>query len=552
MTKMKKVAFVMLLVLICSVSMVFAQSIKERKDIAKIIYTNDVHCGYKGDVGYAGLAAVIKDAKENYAYVTVVDNGDAIQGEAIGTVSNGEYLVQIMNKVGYDYCMFGNHEFDYGMDQLKKITKLNNAQYLAANITYTGADKANQLQYKPYDIVTYGDKKVAFIGLSTPESITKSTPKYFMENGKFVYEFASGKELYQVTQKYVNEVKSLGADYVIVCCHLGVEEASEPNRGTDLIANTYGIDVLIDGHSHTVANEEYYKNKNGKDVLYTQTGTKLENVGVLTIDLAEGTFSSELVVPTEKDDEVAAFVETIDAEYEAAVLKVVAKSEILLDINREDGTRAVRNRETAIGNLCADAYRLVSGADIGLSNGGGIRKTIKKGDITIQDIMNVFPYGNKLTVVEATGQQILDALEWGSQSTMANASADGKSLGESGGFLQVSGLKYTIDTSIPTSCVKDELGMFVEVAGARRVKDVMVGTEETGYKPIDPNATYSLACHNYKLKDMGDGYTMFVKDKILQDETMIDNQLLITYIVDYLGGTITAKDAKVEGRITVL
>lgn len=552
MTNLKKMVMVMLLVLICSVSFVFAQPVAETSDIVKVIYTNDIHAGYKGDIGYAGLAALVKETRENWMNVTLIDNGDAIQGEAIGTVSNGEYLVKIMNEIGYDFTVFGNHEFDYSMDQLQRVVGLSNSQYLACNINYVGNGRNKLAQAKAYEIVNYGNYKVAYIGVSTPESIVKSTPKYFMEDGEYVYKIASGEELYAEVQYYVDQVRSLGADYVVVICHLGVEEESAPNRATDLIANTTGIDAVLDGHSHTVAAQEIYKNKDGKKVVYSQTGTKLANVGVMTIDLAKGTFKTELVQPTEKDPETEAFIATIDAEYETLVKAKVAESKIDLYTTREDGTRAVRNRETAIGDLAADAYRIVGDADVGFSNGGGIRANILAGDLSREDIINVFPFGNALTVVECSGQEILDALEWGSRATTKDASENGKALGENGGFLQVSGLKYTIDTSIASTCVEDALGMFGGVTGERRVKNVLIGSDEKGWSPIDPNGTYTLSCHNYKLKNCGDGFNMFADNKILKDEIMIDNQMLITYIVDYLNGVISEEYAKPQGRITIL
>jgi 2',3'-cyclic-nucleotide 2'-phosphodiesterase (5'-nucleotidase family) len=243
----------------------------------------------------------------------------------------------------------------------------------------------------------------------------------------------------------------------------------------------------------------------------------------------------------------------IDGEYKASMLKVVAHSDIDLSIRNEDGARAVRNRETIIGDLCADAYRAVSGADIAFVNGGGIRADIKAGDINTENVIAVHPYGNMLCMCEATGQEILDALEHGSKNTQAVANDGPNAKGESGGFLQVSGLKYTIDTSVPSSVKTDSKGLFVGVDGPRRVKDVFVGSEEKGWEPIDPDKTYTLACHNYKLQDMGDGYTMFVDNKFLIDKAMLDNQVLISYIRDFLGGNISAKDyGKVKGRITII
>lgn len=562
MTKAKKSVLVLLSIL--AVAMLFVSC--ATKKVAKtpdqpivILYTNDVHAGYKDNIGYSGLAAYKKAAEATTPYVTLVDGGDAIQGDTIGTVSKGEYLVEMMNEVGYDFAVFGNHEFDYGTDRLEELLAMSDAQYLFGNYKYTGKAGDRLATSKEYEIVSYGDVKVAFIGLTTPESIIKSTPKYFQEdlNGdgtlasdEFVYEFLGGEDLYKKTQKLVNKVRFLGADYVVVISHLGIEEASAPSRGTDLLKNTHGIDVLIDAHSHSVVDSEYIFNDKGKVAVYTQTGTKLESIGVLTID-TDGNITTKLEQPTLKDPAMDKFIAAIDAEYEAAVNAVVAHSDIKLSTTAADGARMVRNRETAIGDLCADAYKAMSGADIAFVNGGGIRADIAAGDLTLANIIKIHPYGNLLCMCEATGQEILDALEWGSQNTMTAASNAGNAVGESGGFLQVAGLKYTIDTSVPTSVVKDDKGMFVEVAGARRVKDVFVGSEEEGWTAIDPAKTYTLASHNYKLQDKGDGYTMFADNNFILDCVMIDNQVLINYIVDVLGGSIGTEYSQVKGRITV-
>ncbi len=551
MNKFKKIAVVMV-VLLLSFTTLFAEGAKEalanQKDIV-ILYTNDVHNAIDKNIGYAGLASY-KKAMEKDNYVALVDAGDAIQGDVIGTVSRGEYLVDIMNEVGYDYCVFGNHEFDYGLDRLAELVKKAKAQYLSSTVTYTGNATNLLADAKPYVIVEYGYMKVAYIGVSTPESLTKSTPKYFMENNEFVYHFASGTELYDTVQGYVDEVRQKGADIVIVISHLGIEEGSEPNRAYDLIANTDGIDAVIDGHSHSTVPCELVDNKIGGKVVYTQTGTKLEHIGKLTIT-PTGAITAELVETTEKDPQTEAYIESIKSEYEAAVNAVVAHTDVELSVTDENGVRMVRNRETAIGDLCADAYRAISGADIAFVNGGGIRATIKKGDITTADMIAVHPYGNMLCMCYATGQEILDALELGSMNTQAISSQDGKAVGESGGFLQVSGLKYTIDTSIPSSVVRDSDGLFVEVAGERRVKDVYV-LKNGEWVALDPNATYTLACHNYKLQDMGDGYTMFVDNTYILDKVMLDNQVIINYIVNDLGGNVGEEYAKPQGRITVI
>ncbi|MGN1164325.1 MAG: bifunctional metallophosphatase/5'-nucleotidase [Candidatus Ornithospirochaeta sp.] len=551
MNRIKRFALVMAIALI-GATMLFAQGAQEaleaQKDIV-VLYTNDVHCAIDNNIGYAGLAAY-KAEMEKDNYVVLVDAGDAIQGDTIGTVSKGEYLVDIMNEVGYDFCVLGNHEFDYGTDVLASLLEKADAQYLNSTITYTGKGNNFLADTGPYVMKNFGLYDVAFIGISTPESITKSTPRYFMEGDEFVYEFAAGEELYSTAQAYVDEVRAKGAEFVVVVCHLGVEEGSEPNRATDLIANTTGIDVVIDGHSHTTEPMQLVSDKDGNKVVYTQTGTKLKNIGKLTIS-KDGAVKAELVAEAEKDSGVTAFIENIKGEYESLVNTVVAHTAVELSITDENGVRAVRNRETAIGDLCADAYRAVADTDIAFVNGGGIRATIKKGDITTANMISVHPYGNALCSCYATGAEILDALEHSVVNTASESAKDGKAVGESGGFLQVSGLKFTIDTSVPSSVKKDDKGLFVAVEGERKVKDVYV--EKNGeWAPIDPEATYTVACHNYMLQDMGDGYTMFADNQYILDKVMLDNQVIITYICDFLGGNVGEEYAAPQGRITVI
>lgn len=525
----------------------------ECEEIA-ILYTNDVHCGIEDNIGYAGLAAYIKEAEALYEYVTLADCGDAIQGDFVGTVSNGEYIVDIMNELEYDFAVLGNHEFDYGMEQLSSLIEKSNAQYLGCNISYTGKNTNLLEAVKPYEIVEYGDTKVAFIGITTPESYTKSTPSYFMENGEYVYDLErgnDGKDLYANVQKYVDECENQGADYIIVLAHLGDAEESSPYTSVELIEATDGIDVVLDGHSHSVIESRVVDNINGENVVLSSTGTKLENIGKLVI-CEDGTITTELISDyTAKDTECEAFIESIKAKYADEMNEVIAASDIALSCTTEDGIRLVRNRETAIGNFCADAYRAIGNADIGVVNGGGIRADLPKGDITYADMLAVHPFGNSLCVVKATGQEIIDLLETACMHTKAEFKENGNAVGENGGFMQVSGLKFTIDTSIPSSVVLDENDNFVKVSGDRRVKDILVLGESGEYSPIEANQIYTLASHNYLLRDGGDNYTKFTDNEFVISEGISDYQVITEYITNVLGGSLSEKYAATDGRITV-
>ncbi len=531
-----------------------------------ILYTNDVHNGVNQvvgtdgtvtNIGYAGVAAYKDKMEKEYGkdYVTLVDAGDAVQGDAIGTLSQGQYLVDIMNQVGYDIMVPGNHEFDYGMERMQELMKKLDAKVLSSNFTNL---KTKKLVYKPYTMVTYGKgknaTKVAFVGITTPEAFTKSTPAYFQDaKGNFIYGFKEGKngqELYDAVQKAVNDAKKKGAHYVIAVGHLGLDEQSAPWRSTDVIMNTTGIDAFIDGHSHSTVVGDLVKNKDGKDVVLTQTGTKLSSIGRLVISSKDGSITTSLVKGYSKQNaDTSSFIAKIQESFAADLAATVGKTDVALTVlDPATGKRMVRSRETNLGDLCADAYRYVLGngksgaesgpADIAFVNGGGIRADINAGDITFGEVIAVHPFNNVGCVVEATGQEILDALEMAARVAPQ----------ENGGFLQVSGMTYTIDTSVVSTVVVDDKKNFVKVTGAYRVKDVMVGG-----KALDLNKTYTLASHNYMLLSGGDGINMFRDNKIVVQPVLLDNQVLISYIQKYLNGVVGQKysDPYGQGRIQI-
>lgn len=571
-----------------------------------VLYTNDVHCGVDDNIGYAGLALYKKQMQQQTPYVILADAGDAIQGAPIGTLSDGGYLIDIMNQVGYDFAIPGNHEFDYGMNRFLQLAGKLNCGYYSCNFMdlSTGTNV-----FAPYKMFTFGDAKVALVGASTPETFTKSTPAYFQDaNGNYIYGFcedASGEKLYAQIQSAVDAARNAGASYVILVGHLGEDGTTERWTSDAVIAHTNGIDAVIDGHSHETIPNKTVANKDGKQIPLTQTGTKLKNIGKLTIK-ADGTITTELVdkVPAENtasvytvktgdslsriaknqlgsssrwkeiydanrdkihnknllyagmqltipggakvtedgkavDAQTDSYVKSVQAVYQESLKTVLGRTEVdLTDKNPQTGERAVRNAETNLGDLTADAYRYEMGAEIGLSNGGGIRSFISAGNITYEDTLAVFPYGNMVCMVEVTGQQLKDALEMASKNYPQ----------ESGGFLQVSGVTYTIDSSVPSSVKLDEKSNFLGVSGAYRVTDIKVNGE-----PLDLNRTYTLASHNYMLKSAGDGMTMFKDSKILKDDAMVDVDALSSYINTYLGGSVGADYANPagQGRITI-
>lgn len=510
-----------------------------------ILHTNDTHCGIEENMGYAGLVWYENQMKEETPYVTLVDAGDAIQGAPVGTLSEGEYLVQIMNKAGYDFAVPGNHEFDYGMEKLLGLSARLDCGYSACN--FVNLPSKTQV-FAPYRIMEYDDIQVAFVGVATPESITKSTPAYFQDQfGRYRFSFCedeTGEALYSQVQSAVDQARGEGADYVIMVGHLGDNGITEKWSSRSVIANTTGIDAAIDGHSHEVCVENV-PNENGEMVVLTQTGTKFANIGKLTITTDGQIQASYVSAVTDaegnpaKDAEMESFINGIKSQYEESLKVVLGRTDVdLMDKDPETGLRAVRKAETNLGDLCADASRYMMGADIGFMNGGGIRAGIEAGDITYEDALSVFPYGNMICMAEVSGQKIKDALEMGVKNYPE----------ESGGFIHVSGLTYTVDSSVPSSVVLDEKRNFVSVGGEYRVRDIYVGEE-----PLDVNRTYTLASHNYWLKSGGDGMSMLMGCPILKDETMVDVDTITSYISEYLGGTVGEeyKDPRGQGRITI-
>lgn len=508
-----------------------------QKDLV-ILYTSDAHCGVAQGWGYAGLYAV-KESLSQDNYVLLVDDGDAIQGEPIGTMTKGEAIIDIMNAVGYDIAIPGNHEYDYGMERFLELTQKANFPYISCNF-----NKDGELIFAPYIIKEFDGVKIAFVGITTPTTPRSSTPKYFMNDaGEFIYGFMqdeTGEALYAAVQKAVDDARAEGAQYVIAMAHLGDEDECRPWRYLDVIGNTAGIDALLDGHSHDTE-QVVMKNKDGQDVVRTACGTKLAHIGRLTIT-KDGQISSELYswnqpIAAPKmlglQNVAGEAVTAATGVLNEKLAEVVASTTVDLIIydpvaKTDDGrsVRIIRNTETNLGDLCADAYLdQSSGADIALVNGGGIRVSINKGDITLNDILKVHPFGNSLTVIEVTGQQVLDALEWSVHAMP----------GEFGGFDHVAGLTFEFDATIPSPCTQDDHGFFtgMQEGVERRVRNVLVAGE-----PIDPAKLYKVVSHDYQLLNNGDGYTMFEGATVLQESVKLDNQVLIDYITGTLGGVV--------------
>lgn len=501
-----------------------------------ILYENDVHCAVEG---YSKLAAMKNELKSEYEYVGVVSSGDFVQGGTLGAVSKGEYIVELMNLVGYDAIAPGNHEFDYTISRLTELYELSETKYISCNFAKIGEEKT---YFEPYTIVSYGDVDIAYIGIITPETITSARPSQFRnENGEIIYTFNESR-LYELVQESIDEATEDGADYVIALSHIGYDESGELNDVTDVIENTDGLDVVLDAHSHSVIEEKIVKDKSGDDVLLSSTGTGFENIGKLTI--ANGEFDTKLVKTetyTKTDADVDAYIAEINESYAELGNRKIGESKVELITHNEEGARLVRTAETNLGNLCSDALFFVTNADVSYVNGGGLRAPIKSGDMTFNDIYSVFPFNNRIVTAEITGQVLLDMLEMSMISYPQ----------EDGAFPHMSGITFSVNKSIPSSIKVDENGFFTKVDGDYRVYDVKVLDKERGnYKALELDKKYILAAADYYILNFGSGMSMFKDAKVVESEGMLDVEVLERYITDNLNGVIGEEYKDVVNRIT--
>lgn len=501
-----------------------------------IIYENDVHCAIDG---YAKLAGLRNNYKKTTHHVATVSCGDFVQGNIVGSVTRGEAIIDIMNFIGYDVVTTGNHEFDFGIEHLLTLTKTLKADVVNANFSDL---RNNKLLFEPYKIKRFGNVDIAFIGLTTPATTNSVAYTTFTdESGNIIYSFGEDN-FYQNAQRHIIEARAEGADYVVILSHLGDSGEGGYPSSISLIQNTIGIDAVLDAHDHNVIPDTTILDGAGEGVLLSSTGTAFANVGVLTLS-TEGKFSSQLVKSEDcdTDERVQAYVEQIKEQTTAAGERIVGTSEVTMRVKDESGTRITRTRETTIGNLCADAFRAVLGSDIAFVNGGAIRADISEGDVTYNNLLSVFPYNNAVCTATMSGSQIMDALE-------VSAHLLPK---ENGGFLQVSGLKFKIDSSVKPSVQMDENEIFTHVGQRRRVSDVQVlDKSRNKYLPIEPERTYTIASSSFLIENYGDNgilrYATVKESNLGQD---VD--ILAIYIEQILGGKIGTEYNNTEGRITI-
>ena len=518
-----------------------------------VLYTNDVHTHVDNEgLRYSNVAAMKKDLEAAGAEVLLVDAGDHIQGTAYGSMDKGATIISLMNAAGYDLATLGNHEFDYGMDGAMNAIQWAKYPYVSANFYHESNGTKTGTVLDAYKVFDFGELEVAFVGVTTPETFTKSTPAYFQDgNGSYIYGIAGGTdgaELYEAVQTAI-DAASREADLVIGLGHLGDDAASKPWTSEEVIANTSGFDAFIDGHSHSTVAGKAVKDKDGKNVWLTQTGEYLDAVGKMTIK-TDGSIVTELVTEyAAADESVKALEETWINEINGKLGQVVGNVLDILDNYDANGNRIVRMQETNTGDFCADAlYYLFMDmgldVDVAVMNGGGIRNKAVTGELSYLTCKEIHTFGNVACLQTVTGQQLLDALEWGAKDA---------GVAENGGFLQVSGLKYTIDTNIPSTVQKDEKGVWTgRPTGAYRVKDVQILNNKTGaYEALDVNAKYNLAGYNYTLRDLGDGFAMFDGAVNVLDYVMEDYMVLANYVESFPNKEVTGY-SEPQGRITII
>ena len=506
-----------------------------------ILYTNDVHTyidNKSPKPTYAAIAALKKSIEDTGRDVLLVDAGDHIQGTAYGSMDDGATIIELMNEAGYDLATPGNHEFDYGMARAKAVIQEADFPYVSCNWVdlRTGFNVLPSVKF-----FFVGGRKIAFVGVTTPETFTKSTPAYFMNDAqtKYIYDILGGEDgqkLYDAVQEAIDKAEFWGADTIIGLGHLGVDPSSSPWTSEEVIAHTHGFTAFIDGHSHTVMANKQVTDASGKAVTLTQTGSYFKNIGKMTVG-ADGTITTELIDTYEGlDAAVAATASNWISAVDDMLGEEIAVGDTKFYINDPaTGKRRIRSGETNLGDFVADGIYTYFNeieelhCDVAIMNGGGIRTDVEAGPWSFKTCKTVSPFGNVACLMSVTGQQIQDALEFGARF----AGAEGK---ENGGFLQVAGARYTIHPMIPNTVQTNDKNVWTGSAATPRVSNVEIYDKTTGtYQPLDPNATYALAGMNYTLRNLGDGFAMFDGATLIKDYVSEDYLVMSSYAAMFGG-----------------
>ena len=483
-----------------------------------ILYENDVHCAIDG---YAHLAA-LRDAVADTAFVAVVSNGDYLQGASAGAISKGEYIINIMNTVGYDAVTLGNHEFDYKTPRMMELIGRLNAPVTCVNLVDS---HTRQRPFANTIVKNYGGITVGFVGAVTPTTLATEQYAFYDDAGNQLYDLYPDS-IYTLVQQAVDQLRQQGVNYVVLLSHMGEIDNDMHITSHTLIANTTGIDVVLDGHSHSAIPSDTVLSRDGRPVIISQTGTKFANIGKLLIT-PDRRLSTQLIpvssIP-KTNPNVEHTTDSVKQLLEAITSRVVCESEAALSIHDAEGRQMVRYAETNAGDLVADAYRIVTGAQIGMSNGGGIRTTLKAGTLTYGDLISLLPFDNNVCTVEVTGSQLTELL---TRCTSATPT-------ESGDFPQVSGITFTVHTS------------------TRTISDLRILDPATGnYQPVRPDATYTLATIDYCISG-GGFYGILKNNKMLRNNIAPYCECLVQYVTQHLNGHIGQEYSKPAGRITIV
>lgn len=499
---------------------------KDTSKTLNIIFTNDVHCAFETNIGYSGLSAYKNKLINQGNETMLVDCGDHVQGAPIGFLSKGSYIIEIMNKFGYEYAIPGNHEFDYTANTfINTIAEQANFKYLSSNFCRT---KDGCPVFSQYEVVQKANYKIGLVGISTPSTIKESSPKRFQDkDGNLEYTFLESESIetfYDNVQQSINKCLEQKVNYVIALAHLGTEGMY---NSEDLIKNINGLDVLLDGHSHDVVAPTNVKDKSGNNVIVTQTGTELNNIGNITISekgLNVCLINKETL--QDKDAEMTSFINSIKERYEKDISLKIGHTSYNLTIKDSDGNRLIRKKSTNMGDLVADAFKAYNKSDIALHNAGGIRSDILEGDILFKDAMTVCPFGNMLCLIKAKGKAIKNFIEYGAARTPE----------ENGQLMIPSGLTYEINTAKPTPVELDNSGNFIRINGEYRVENILINGQ-----PIEEEKEYTISGCDFNLCDSASAKIIFKDAQILSLEDEPDYKVLAKYIEVTCNGEIPTK-----------
>ena len=531
------------------------RKLPELSDDIVILHLNDVHCGLNNTVGYDGFVLYRDEMKKKYKNVISVDVGDHIQGGSIGAISNGEAIIKLMNKIDFNVSILGNHEFDYGVDQLFKLGDNISSKYICSNFYYR---KNKTRVYNPYKIIKIGNKKLGFIGVLTPLTFSKTYLSTIKDNNNEpIYDLLSGnngKDLYEEVQKNIDDLKAQKVDYVILLTHLGM--SAEEYTSDGLLSNLKNVDAVLDGHTHRIYNTST-KDKDNKDIPIAQTGTKLQTIGQLIIK-SDGSFDSKIIreVP-EPDDktgilnltrsgqprwvnkEINDYINEIFNEHSKELNQLVGHSSFSLKIRPENSTRSnsvfCRYRECSLGDLITDAVKKATNAEMSILTGGSVRNNMLEGNVTSGQAIDILPWYNNILAKKITGQTLLDALEFGVRNLPVS----------SGGFPQVSGINFDVNIGIKSTVNTDSDGMFLNITGERRVSNVKVNGED-----LILSRLYNISLDEF-IANGGDGYSMFTNLKVYYESIYTDTDSFMYYIKNDLKGEIPDEYKELQGRINI-